>query len=86
MRLSGGNTNPGGRPHGRFTAVKHQPNGRVQLQFSAEPGRVYIVEASTNLVDWEKIGVAMDQGDGTFTFEDANAAQFPNRFYRLVSP
>ncbi len=84
--LSGGGTNPGGRPHGRFTAVGHQPNGRVQMQFSAEPGPVYILEASINLVDWEMIGVAADQGGGMFTFEDANAARFPNRFYRIVSP
>jgi hypothetical protein len=58
----------------------------VQLQFGAARGAVCIVEASTNLVDWEMIGVATDQGAGTFTFEDPNAARFPNRFYRVVSP
>jgi len=84
--LSGGNTNPGGRPQGRFTAVKHQSNGRVQMHFAAERGPVYLLEASTNLVDWEKIGVGVDQGDGIFTFEDANAAKFQNRFYRAVRP
>ena len=82
--LSGGNTNPGGQPHGRFTTVNHQPNGRVQMQFVAEPGPTYVVEASTNLVDWEMIGVAVDRGDGTFEFEDPNAARFPSRFYRLL--
>jgi uncharacterized delta-60 repeat protein len=84
--LSGGATNPGGQPRGRFTSVGHQANGRVQMQFSGEPGPVYILEASTNLVNWEMIGVAVDHGDGTFTFEDPDAARFPNRFYRLVSP
>ena len=84
--LSGGNTNPRGRPHGRFTAVGHQANGRAQVQFSAERGLTYVVEASTNLVDWEMIGVAVDHGDGTFDFEDSNAARFPSRYYRLVSP
>jgi len=44
------------------------------------------VEASTDMVNWEKIGVAVANGDGTFTFEDPNAAKFPNRFYRVVSP
>jgi hypothetical protein len=84
--LSGGNTNPGGRPHGAFTAVEHPPNGRVQLRFTAEPGSIYILEASTNLVNWEMIGVGLDHGDGTFTFEDANAAKFLGRFYRVATP
>jgi uncharacterized delta-60 repeat protein len=84
--LSAGNTNPGGRPRGKFTAVNHQANGRVQLQFSAASGPNQIVEASSNLVDWEMIGVAVAHGDGTFTFEDANASKFPNRYYRVISP
>ena len=84
--LSGGQTNPGGRPHGGFTATRHQSNGHFQLQFSAERGAVYLLEASTNLVDLEKIGIAVDHGDGTFSFEDPDAARFPNRFYRIVSP
>jgi parallel beta-helix repeat protein len=84
--LSGGQTNPGGRPHGRLTATRHQPNGHVQLQFAAERGLVCIVEASTNLADWERIGIGLDHGDGTFIFDDPDAARFPNRFYRLVSP
>jgi hypothetical protein len=84
--LSGGGANPGGRPHGRLTASRHPANGHVQLRLAAEPGLIYILEASTNLVNWEKIGIAVDQGDGTFTFEDPNAAKFPNRFYRVVSP
>jgi hypothetical protein len=36
--------------------------------------RLYILEGSTNLVDWEKIGVAVDRGEGISGFEDANAA------------
>ncbi|MCU0771230.1 MAG: immunoglobulin domain-containing protein [Verrucomicrobia bacterium] len=84
--LNGGHTNPGGRPHGRFTSVAHQSNGHMQLQFAAERGPIYILEASTNLVDWEPIGLAREQDDGTFTFEDVNAARFPTRYYRVVSP
>jgi hypothetical protein len=84
--LSGGATNPGGRPHGRFTSVTRDSNGRVQMQLSAEPGRLHILEASTNLVDWDMIGVATEQADGSFAVEDANAGRFPNRFYRVVSP
>jgi hypothetical protein len=83
--LSGGQTNPGSRSHGRLKA-KHQPNGQVQLQLTAERGTICIVEASTNLVHWEKIGIGIDHGHGTFSFDDPNATRFRNRFYRVVAP
>ncbi len=68
------------------TAAKRQPNGRVQLHFTAQPEAVHLLEASTNLVNWEVIGVAREQGDGSFEFEDTNAARLPHRFYRILSP
>jgi len=86
VALIGGATNPGGRPHGRFTSVRHHPGGTVELQFSAPAGPVYLVEASTNLVDWEAIGAATKQPDGSFEFDDPGAAKLPNRFYRVVTP
>jgi len=84
--LSGGGTNPGGRPHGRFSSITPQPNGRLHLQLAADRGQACILEASTNLLNWEMIGVATDHGDGTFTFEDANAARFSEGYYRLRMP
>ena len=30
--------------------------------------------------------VAADRGDGSFEFEDANAARLPHRYYRMKSP
>ena len=83
--LGGGGSRPG-KVHGQFTSVEHQSSGRIKLQFSVQPGLVYLLEASTNLVNWDRVGTAVEQGDGTFTFEDANATRFPNRYYRLVSP
>jgi hypothetical protein len=84
--LSGGNTNPSGHPHGRFMSLTRQPSGRVQMLFSGEPGWRYIIEASTNLTDWEMIGVAAGGADGSCAFEDALSARFASRFYRIVSP
>jgi hypothetical protein len=66
--------------------VRHQANGKLRMEFNAPQGFVYILEASTNLVDWEKIGVAADRGFGEFDFEDVNASQMPTRFYRIVVP
>ncbi len=63
--------------------MARHPSGRVQMQRSAVPGQLHILEACTNLVDWERIRVAVDHGDGRFTFEDANAARRPIRFYRV---
>jgi len=84
--LSGGNTNPGGQPRGRFTSVTRQDNGRVYLQFVGESARRYIIEASTNLVDWEMIGVATGGLDRTLGFEDSQTMRFAWRFYRVISP
>ena len=53
------------------------------MQFTAPTGPNYLVEASTNLVFWEAIGLAEVQSDGTVAFEDANAAKFPCRYYRI---
>jgi hypothetical protein len=80
--LSGGS----GREHVQLTAIHRQANGKTRLHFNAQRGPVYIIEVSTNLVDWEKIGVAPDNGDGFFEFEEADAARTPTRFYRIVSP
>ena len=42
----------------------------------------YTVEASTNLVDWEQIGI-VDPGEDSDEFVDVNAGDFPSRFYRF---
>jgi hypothetical protein len=84
--LRAGAAHPGHPPHGWFSSVSRLHDGEVHMQFCADREPTYILQASTNLVDWETIGVAVDCGDGTFTFEDANAGRFANRFYRIVSP
>jgi hypothetical protein len=68
---------------GKLESVIHQPGGKMHLKFSASSGCIHFVEASTNLVDWGMIGVAVEQGGGSFVFEDADASKFPGRFYRI---
>jgi hypothetical protein len=70
----------------KVLGLNRQPDGKARLQVSGLAGQAYIVEASTNLLDWERIGVAVDGGGGAFEFEDAEAARVPTRFYRIVSP
>ena len=74
------------KPRPRFANIAPQANGRVRLQFTAKRGPVYIVEASTNLADWEAIGVAKEAGDGWFEFEGLQTGRTPAQFYRIVSP
>jgi PKD repeat protein len=83
--LTGGDMNPGGRLV-QFSSAVRQSNGKAHLHFSGVEGRLCIVEASTNLLHWEKIGTPVDRGDGTFEFEDSQSAQFPRRFYRVLFP
>lgn len=69
-----------------FTRISRQPEGHARMQFVVALDRAYRIEASTNLLDWEAIGGATQLPHGEFQFEDGNAAQFPHRYYRVVTP
>jgi hypothetical protein len=79
-----------GTPTGRYemalSEVVRRGNGRINLKFSGPKSRTCFVEASTNLIHWQKIGVAEALGDGTFLFEDPSGSLNLNRFYRIVAP
>ncbi len=58
----------------------------MRIQFSAQPARAYLIEASTNLVDWDKIGVAIEWAPGEFEYQESTVPPMPARFYRIVVP
>ena len=62
-------------------------NGALFLEFSADDTRTYVIEASTNLVDWEAIGVALEDEEqsGDFYFQDDQSDEIPARYYRVVT-
>jgi hypothetical protein len=63
-----------------------QMQGSVfQFSFQSQPGRNYVVEASTNLSSWLPIWTNTGSG-ASLLFEDAQAGQHPWRFYRLLTP
>jgi len=63
-----------------------EANGASYLEFSADPDRSYEIQASTDLVNWTTIGTpAPDGNPGDFGFDDLNASQFQDRFYRVVT-
>jgi len=57
-----------------------QASGQYALTVAGVPGYKYVVQASTNLVNW----VPMQTNTAPFTFVDANAGNFRQRFYRSV--
>jgi hypothetical protein len=55
-------------------------NCQYAFYVSGTPGSQYVVQASTNLVNW----VSVETNTAPFTFVDVNAAQFTHQFYRAV--
>lgn len=64
------------------TAATLTPAAHVSGQFAVNVSGVtnyqYVVQASTNLVDW----VSVQTNTAPFTFVDSNTSQFNQRFYR----
>jgi hypothetical protein len=62
-------------------------NGLALVEFSADDTRTYVVEASTNLVNWEAIGAAIEdeQQSGNFSFEDDQSDEPAARYYRVLT-
>ena len=56
----------------------------MQMKLSSPTGRTYLLEASTNLVDWEPICVVHPDEEGNCDYEDAVAGKHQSRFYRVV--
>jgi hypothetical protein len=55
-------------------------DGQYALIVAGVPGYNYVVQASTDLVNW----VPVQTNTAPFTFVDTNASQFGQRFYRSV--
>lgn len=58
-------------------------NGNFSLSLVGRANKTYVVEASTDLVNWTPIYTNTSLS-GAFSFIDTNAPLFPSRFYRAV--
>lgn len=65
----------------QFSSILARTNGTFQLSISS-PSLPTIIQASTNLINW----VSIYTNTPPFTFTDSNAASYPHRFYRAVTP
>jgi hypothetical protein len=68
--------------------------GHSQLRFQDAAGAVaplnyastFVVEASTNLLDWLPLPGSFSLTNGWLLFEENDAAYWPHRFYRVMEP
>lgn len=64
------------------TAVR-LPNGQFGFTTCGQPGQTLVIQASTNLVNWDSIGTNTVVS-GCVDFLDTQAPQIPNRYYRVL--
>jgi uncharacterized repeat protein (TIGR03806 family) len=65
-----------------FSSVNFS-NGQFQLVFAGIPGSNYVLQASTDLVAWINLSTNT-AATNMFSLSDPQAANFPQRFYRVL--
>jgi hypothetical protein len=82
----------GNRP-GRSLIARMEPTADGLAPFNAprggrtlEPGRTYILQATTDFGAWANIRTNTADFQGLLDFIDSDTAQFPHRFYRTLAP
>jgi hypothetical protein len=58
-------------------------NGMPTFELTGQPGYTYIVQASTNLINWEYVATFINT-NGTVPFTDADSPNYSQRYYRVV--
>jgi hypothetical protein len=67
-------------------AIVHLLQGEADFQVLLARTQTFVVEASSNLIDWAKIGTNSAIVEATVNVHDTNAALHPNEFYRVLTP
>jgi hypothetical protein len=65
----------------KFTSQSFS-NGMFQVQFMTVPGSNYVLQVSSNMVNWTPIATN-PATTNMLLFTDPNASNYPNRFYRF---
>ncbi len=65
-----------------FTGYERFGDGRFVLHVLAPPGPAYVIESSTNLINWLPIATNTTPAN-PFDFVGGDAPDFPQRFYRV---
>ncbi|HEY3861831.1 MAG TPA: chitobiase/beta-hexosaminidase C-terminal domain-containing protein [Verrucomicrobiae bacterium] len=59
--------------------------GGFQMQFWAPAGQTYILQGSSDLMNWTSLSTNAPSAV-PFSFSDSGASNFPSRFYRVIVP
>jgi hypothetical protein len=69
-----------------LTSQRMLTNQTFQLRLTSSTNIGFEIQTSTNLTNWTKIGWGFTDTNGLLIFQDTNAAEFSNRFYRAYWP
>ena len=69
----------------KFTTLGFGTNGSFQLGFLGAPGQAYVLQASSNLVNWVPLSTNVAVTN-LFQLVDPGAGNYPRRFYRVLKP
>jgi hypothetical protein len=67
-----------------ITDAQRLANGMFTLRFYGESGTNYVVQGSTNLVNWLPLTTNQISGLGYLEFTDTSSTNYDRRFYRIV--
>ena len=66
-----------------ITNFSRSTNGTFQMIFTGDSNTTYCISASTNLTNWEYLGLSSQTSPGLFQSLNLPAGDFPQRFYRV---
>jgi uncharacterized repeat protein (TIGR01451 family) len=69
----------------RLTNTVVQAGGKFQFTINGQSGQEYIVQASTNLINWVPVYTNPPPFNSPFTFTNSNTSAYPDQFYRVVT-
>lgn len=72
-------------PTPKLSASYLKSKGQFNLTLAATPGQSYVIQASTNLVNWVPIFTNTTPVSGLIQFLDSSSPGYRSRFYRAVS-
>jgi len=61
-----------------------QSTAPFQIHLTGDPNRTYLIQTSTNLLDWTGVYTNQTASDGTFDYYDSQAVNFRWCFYRGI--
>ena len=64
--------------------VRMNADGSTRLRFVDNGSKSYLIEVSTDLVNWVSLGTCAADADGEVDFTDLNASAQSARFYRVI--